>query len=254
MLVQNMSVHRIVVVTKRPYEAVAELSKHFDIVDEHGEMCIAIGGDGTFLEATRKVDCPILLIRGGERNSLGFHADARVDELPTVIERLKAGDYQVEKHRKLRVTQDSVSSDAVNDAVLFRANPVVIHFKVSYFDEEGRPEPLFPDTVKGDGVIVSSEIGSTGYNYFAGGPVILGADVATVTPICANHRCSIVSEKNFEVELVNNEASLQCDGVEVGRLAVGDTFTVSRSDRLVRIVRLTGMESFSRKLSRLHGF
>jgi len=249
-----MSVHHIVVLTKRPYEAVTELSKHFDIVEKQGEICIAIGGDGTFLEATRKLDCPILLIRGGERNSLGFHADAQLDELPTVIERLKAGDYQVEKHRKLRVTLERVSCEAVNDAVLFRANPGVIHFRVSYFDEEGRPESLFPDTVKGDGVIIASEIGSTGYNYFSSGPVILGGDVAAVTPICANHRYSIVSDKDFEVELLKNEGSLQCDGVEVGRLGVGDSFTVSRSNRLVRIIRLAGMESFSRKLSRLHGF
>jgi NAD+ kinase len=250
---RGMTVRRIVIVAKRPYEAVEELSKHFE-VGEQGEICVAIGGDGTFLEATRKVDCPILLIRSGEKNSLGFHADARLDEFPTVIERLKTGDYEVEEHRKLRITYGGASFHAVNDVVLFRANPGVIHFRVSYFDERGEVEPLFPDAVKGDGVIIASQIGSTAYNYFAHGPIILSGDMAVVTPIVANYRFSIVCDHDFRVELLKNVGSLQCDGVEVGRLKVNDTFTVSRSDRMVRIVRLRGMESFSEKLARLSRF
>ena len=248
-----MTVRRIVIITKQSYEAAKELSKHFEVGDQ-GEICVAIGGDGTFLEATRRVDCPILLVRTGEKNSLGFHADARLDELPTVIERLKTGDYHVEKHRKLRITHGEKSFDAVNDAVLFRANPGVIHFNVSYFNEKGEVEPLYPDVVKGDGVIITRQIGSTAYNYFAHGPIILNGDVAVVTPIAANHRFSIVSNGDFKIELLKNEGSLQCDGVEVERLKVNDVFTVSRSDKIVRTVRLRGMESFSGKLGRLIRF
>jgi len=250
---RGMAIRRIVIVSKRPYEAVRELSEHFEVGDQ-GEICVAIGGDGTFLEATRKVDCPILLIRGGEKDSLGFHADARLDALPKIIERLKRGDYDVEKHRKLRITYGGNSFDAVNDAVLFRANPAVIHFGVSYFDERGEEEPLFPGVIRGDGVIIARQIGSTAYNYFAHGPIILGGDVAVVTPIVANYRFSIVSDRHFKVELLKNVGSLQCDGIEVGRLKAHDAFTVTRSDKMVQIVRLRGMESFSEKLARLGSF
>jgi len=249
----DMAIRRIVIVAKRPYEAAKELSKHFEVEDQ-GEICVAIGGDGTFLEATRKVDCPILLVRSGEKNSLGFHADARLDELPAVIERLKTGEYRVDKHRKLRITYGGDSFYAVNDAVLFRANPGVIHFNVSYFGERGEEEPLFPDAVKGDGVIIARQIGSTAYNYFANGPIIFSGDVAVVTPIVANYRFSIITDHDFRVELLKNVGSLQCDGVEVGRLRVNDAFTVSRSDKIVEIVRLRGMESFSEKLRRLSSF
>jgi len=248
-----MTIKRIVIVSKRPYEATKELSKHFEVGDR-GEICVAIGGDGTFLEATRKVDCPILLIRSGEKNSLGFHADARLDELPTVIEKLKTGDYSVEKHRKLRIAYRGEFFDAVNDAVLFRANPGVIHFRVNYFDERGEVEPLYPDVVKGDGIIIARQIGSTAYNYFSHGPIILNGDVAVVTPIVANYRFSIVSDSDFRVELLKNVGSLQCDGAEIGRLGVNDFFTVSRSDKVVQIVRLRGTESFSEKLARLTDF
>jgi NAD+ kinase len=249
----GMAVQRIVIVSKRHYEAEEELSKYFE-VGEKGEICVAIGGDGTFLEATRKAECPILLIRSGEKNSLGFHADARVDELSTVIERLKNGSYHVEKYRKLRVTFDGNSFEAVNDVVLFRANPGVIHFRVSYFGERGEVEPLYPDVVRGDGIIISREIGSTAYNYYSHGPIILGGDVAVVTPICANYRFSIVSDHDLNVELLKNTGSLQCDGVEVVKLSVKDIFNVSRSDKSLQIVRLKGMESFSEKLARLSNF
>jgi len=246
-------IRRILVVSKRPYDAIRELSVHFE-VGTRGEICVAIGGDGTFLEATRKVDCPILLIRGGEKDSLGFRADARLDELPTVIERLKKGDYHLEEHRKLRIDYGGDSFEAVNDAVLFRANPGVIHLRVDYFDERGGVEPLFPDVVKGDGIIIARQIGSTAYNYFANGPIILSGDVAVVTSIVANYRFSSISDHDFRVELLKNVGSLQRDGVEVGRLKMHDAFTVSRSDKLVQIVRLRGMESFSRKLTRLSSF
>jgi NAD+ kinase len=248
-----MAIQRIVVISKRPSPEIKELSKHFEIC-EKGELCIAIGGDGTFLEAARKVDCPILLIRSGETNSLGFHASAHMQELPQVIKRLKKGDYSVEKHRKLRVTYRGDSFEAVNDAVLLRASLGTIHFKVDYFDERGSLEALYPGTVRGDGLIISREIGSTAYNYFANGPIILDGDIAVVTPICANYSFSIVSDHDFSIELLKNAGFLSCDGVKVGELDVNDVFYVSRSDKIVQIVRFKGMESFSGKLSRLIDF
>ncbi|MCJ7633038.1 NAD(+)/NADH kinase [Candidatus Bathyarchaeota archaeon] len=248
-----MAIQRIVVVTKRPSPEIKELSKHFEI-GEKGELCVAVGGDGTFLEAARKVDCPILLIRSGETNSLGFHASVNLQELPKVIERLKKGDYSVEKHRKLRVTYRGDSFEAVNDAVLFRANLGAIHFKANYFDDRGSLEPLYPGIVRGDGIIISREIGSTAYNYFAHGPIILDRDIAVVTPICANYRFSIVSDHDFSIELLKNTGFLNCDGVKVGGLDINDAFSVSRSDKIVQLVRFKGMESFSGKLSRLIDF
>jgi NAD+ kinase len=250
--VSAMVIQRIVVVTKRPSTEIKELSKHFEIGDK-GELCVAIGGDGTFLEAARKVDCPILLIRSGETNSLGFHATANLQELPKIIERLNKGDYYVEKYRKLRITFRGNSFEAVNDAVLFREN-LAIHFKANYFDGGGSLEPLYPSIVRGDGIIISREIGSTAYNYLAHGPIILDKDIAVVTPICANYRFSIVSDHDFSIELLKNRGFLNCDGMKVGELDVNDTFYVSRSDKSVQIVRFKGSESFSGKLSRLIDF
>ena len=249
----STEVSRISVIARRKYPEIQELAKHFDIADK-GDLCVAIGGDGTFLKAARSFDCPILLVRSGEQNSLGFHADTNLQQLSTVIERLKKGDYYLEKHRKLRVSFQDDNFEAINDAVLFRANLEVIHFKVRYFDERGGSEALYPGVVRGDGIIVARQIGSTAYNYFAHGPIILSGDVSVVTPIAANYRFSIVSDHDFSVELLKNSGFLNYDGVEIGKLEEGDMFNVSRSDKSIKIVRFNLAESFSEKLARLSHF
>jgi NAD+ kinase len=249
----STEVGRISIIARRKYPEIQELEKHFDIV-EKGDLCLAIGGDGTFLKAARSFDCPILLVRSGEQNSLGFHADTNLQQLPTVIERLKKGDYYLEKHRKLRVSFQDDNFEAINDAVLFRANLDVIHFKVNYFDDRGEAKALYPGVVRGDGIIVARQIGSTAYNYFAHGPIILSGDVSVVTPIAANYRFSIVSNHDFSVELLKNTGFLNYDGVEIGKLVEGDIFTVSRSDKSIKIVRFDWAESFSEKLARLSHF
>ncbi len=248
-----MPLRRISIVSKRLYPAAEELEKHFEVGKE-GEICIAIGGDGTFLEAVRKHDCPILLIRGGEADSLGFHADATLWELPSVIERLKAGAYTVEKQAKLRITFGNNVFEATNEAALLRATPSAIHCKVDYYDDQGLRSPLYPGDIRGDGVIVSRQIGSTAYNYYTRGPILFGVDVAVVTPVTANYRFSIVCDRSFHVELKKSIGCLEYDGIEVGQLEKGNTFTVSRSDKTVSIVRLDALESFSEKLRRLLAF
>ncbi len=248
-----MALRRISIVNKRPYPAVEELAKHFE-VGKDGEICIAIGGDGTFLEATRNHDCPILLVRGGETDSLGFHADATLKELPTVIERLKTGAYTVEKQAKLRITFGGNVFQATNEAALLRATPSAIHCKVDYYDDSGRESPLYPGDIRGDGVIISRQIGSTAYNYYTRGPILFGVDVAVVTPVTANYRFSIVCDRCFHVELRKSIGCLEYDGIEAAHLKKGDAFTVSRSDKMVSIVRLDALESFAEKLGRLLAF
>ena len=238
---------------RKDYPEVVRIEENFEVCDE-GEICLAIGGDGTFLEAAKEFDLPILHIRGGERDSLGFHADVDLGDVDEIVGELKSNRYSVEEYSKLRIACKSRVYDAVNDAVLFRAKTKSIHFKVYHYDEEGNKAPLYPNDVKGDGVIFSRQIGSTAYNFSAHGPIIYGVDVVAITPILANFRFSIVSDGDFSVEVIKNVGSLQCDGVEIDRLSRGETFTVSRSEKVVKVVKLKKTESFSEKLARLCNF
>lgn len=248
-----MAINSISIVKKKFYPEIAELENNFQISDD-GELCVAIGGDGTFLRAAKSFTCPILHIRGGERDSLGYHAEITISDIRLAIKKLKQGEYSIDRYPKLRIAYRNRTYNAINDAILFRAGSRGIHFTVNYYDCNGNEVPLFPGTIRGDGLIFAREIGSTAYNYFAHGPILLDIDGVVVTPISANYDFSIVSNKNFRITLTKSVAVLECDGKNISKLYRGDSFTVTKSDRVVQVVRLQEGEKFSDKLARLEGF
>lgn len=247
-----MEIKRIKVVEKRDYPEVRKLYKFFEVSND-GEICLAVGGDGTFLKAAREFEGPILPVRGGEKDSLGFHADFTVLDIDEIIMNLMETSYTVDEYSKLRVTFKGEVHEAVNDIVLSRATPKAIHCRIYYFDDKER-QPLYPQDLKGDGVIFSGQIGSTAYNYSAHGPIIYEMDAIAVTPITANYTISVVSKKNFYTEVTKNAAILEYDGIELDKLSSGDSFTVEESDKKVKVISLRRRESFSQKLARLHVF
>ncbi len=253
MATKNLSIECVSIVKKRSYPELEIIEKNLQISD-HGEICLAIGGDGTFLRAAGKFDCPILHIRSEEKNSLGCRADVSLSEIEEVIADLKQGRYLIERYPKLRIKYQNHTYNAVNDAVLFRAGPKAIHFAVKYYDDEGNELPLYPEDVRGDGIIFTRQIGSTAYNYFAHGPILFDVDTFIVTPISANQTFSIITDKGFRIEITKSIGFLEYDGVNIAKLQVGNSFTVTKSDKTVKIVRLKRREKFSDKLTRLKSF
>jgi len=247
-----MGIKRIKLVEKRDYPEVRKLYKFFEVSND-GEVCLAVGGDGTFLKAAREFEGPILPVRGGEEDSLGFHADFTVRDMDEIILNLTDSLYTIREYPKLQVAFKNNIYEAVNDVALLRATPKTIHCRIYYY-ENGERELLYPKDLKGDGVIFSGQIGSTAYNYFAHGPIIYGLDAIVVTPILASYDVSVVSKKVFYTEVTKNIATLESDGVELGKLSTGDSFIVEESDKKVKIITLRKKESFSQKFSRLHRF
>lgn len=248
-----MSIQRVSIVKKRAYPELETVEKNFQISD-NGEIYLAVGGDGTFLRASEKFDCPILHIRSEDRNSLGYHADVSLPEINEIVADLKQGRYVIERYPKLRITCLNQTYNAVNDAVLFRAGQKTVHFAVDYYDSEGNELPLYPGDVRGNGIIFAQQIGSTAYNYFARGPILFDVDAFVVTPISANYAFSIVTNRGFRVEIMKSIGFLEYDGVNIAKLRVGDSFKVTKSDKTVKIIRLRRREKFSDKLARIKNF
>ena len=144
------------------------------------DFIITIGGDGTILRTCLAVpkSKPILAINMGVR---GFLTEVEPKEAYSALDRTLNGDFKIEKCTKLAVSADGKAlPDALNDVVISAGEPSKILYTQIYKDDE----PILK--CQADGLIVSTQTGSTGYSLSAGGPVLdPEVEAAVLTPICS---------------------------------------------------------------------
>ena len=245
---------KIKIVKNKDYKELKPLYASFDVGNE-AEMCIAVGGDGTFVRAAQEYSGPILPIRSEERGSIGYYSDVNLDDIDFVVRSLKHGKFSVEKlENKIEIEYKGKSYYAVNEALMHNVLEEV-SFKI-YEIKNGKRQEIYPYVMSGDGILITSSIGSTAYNKSAGGPILLVPDVMCLTFLNADgpYRNSIVvdSSKVIEIEVVKYNGVLRYDGIEIKLLKPGDKFRVRVSKRELRIVRLEGRrEELARKLDRI---
>ena len=210
---------------------------------------VALGGDGTMLGAMRMmVERPVPVL-GVNHGNLGFLVEVTPDQLPRALQRLAAGDFSIEQYECLQASVDRpgvVARYGFNDVVLApagRTGPVSVDLTVN---------DLRYGYYRGDAVVVSTPIGSTAYNYAAGGPVLspsCGAVVITpVTPMSGISR-SIVLGDDDQVSLTlapdSAVATVDVDGTSSGDLGHGDRLTITTRPNVAQVVRLSAAEHAS---------
>nr|WP_199316492.1 NAD(+) kinase [Chroococcidiopsis sp. [FACHB-1243]] len=158
--------------------------------DSEMKLAFVLGGDGTVLAAARLVapsGIPMLSLNTGH---MGFLTEAYLNQLPQALEKVLAGEYEVEERAMLVVKVlrgEGVLWEALclNEMVLHR-EPLtcMCHFEIAV----GRHAPV---DIAADGVIVSTPTGSTAYSLSAGGPVVTpGVPVLQLVPICPHSLAS----------------------------------------------------------------
>lgn len=138
-------------------------------------LVISLGGDGTLLRAARTVGYSGVPIVGISYGHLGFLTCSGPDDLFRTVSDALAG----ELHASHRATLDIVAEFdlpdgssrrerrmALNDLALNRGpRGDVVSFEVSVSGNH-------IDNLRGDGFVVSTATGSTGYALAAGGPIV----------------------------------------------------------------------------------
>ncbi len=244
---------KITIIAKKNYKEISKLRKNFEVVND-GEIYIAIGGDGTFIRAAQTTDKPILFIRDNDDSSLGYHSDISIDDLDFAIERLKKRDFIVDGvSNKIELSYNKSNYYAINEVSI---NNIAeeISFAV-YQRKKGKRSRIYPFLMSGDGMLVTSALGSTAYNKSAGGPIILAQDVMCITFLNPDGPYSnpiVIGGKSLvEVEVVKYKGILRYDGKDIAMLSPGKRFDVRLSDRKINIVRFRGRnEGFADKLER----
>lgn len=214
------------------------------------DLLICFGGDGTILHASKAATRAGIPVLGVNIGTMGFMAELESSEL-SLLSRLAEGDYTVEKRMMLHVKAEHegqilLEEDALNDAVITKgAVARTVQMAVSCDDVEMM-------SFGGDGVIVCTPTGSTGYSISAGGPIVEPtAENIIVTPICAHDMRSKTvvtsAQRQITVEIGRigrKSAFLSVDGGRALRLGMGDKVTVTRSEFYTRLVHLSKRSFF----------
>lgn len=226
------------------------------------DCVIVLGGDGTLLQAAADLvdrDIPFLGINLG---TLGFLAEVNQSGITNALDQLMADEYDIEKRLMLHgviYEGHEIIDDcrALNDIVIARKGSLqIINFSI-YVNGQ------LLHRYHGDGMIVATPTGSTGYSLSAGGPVVEPtADLMLLTPICPHsmqNRSIVLSpDDTIEIEIESNrDGSLQeveaiCDGSHKVTLQTGDRLVVKKSKKTTGIVKLSQvsfLEVLQRKLS-----
>ena len=209
------------------------------------DLLIAFGGDGTILHLSRTAALHHVPVLGINLGSLGFMSELEAHELDRLRD-LKNWDFTVESRMMLDVTifrEDKAvfSNIALNDAVISKG-AVARVVRLDIFTEEGRLTK-----VTGDGVVIATPTGSTGYSMAAGGPIVEPtARNLLITPICAHstrNSCYVLSPDHV-ITVETSDANrkfvyLSADGGKAFSLKNGDRIRVRQSKFDMRLVRLS---------------
>lgn len=215
------------------------------------DLLIVLGGDGTLLGVARdingKYDVPILGVNIG---NLGFLSSIEIQDFSEALKKIKNGQYIIQNRILLECTMlnqdDNDKGKALNDVVIARGTlsrmakfEVFIDNKLYY-------------RFKGDGLIVSTPTGSTGYSFSAGGPFIYpDVDVIILTPICPHTRGMqpIVLKSSSEIlikaENYNGEIYLTFDGQEAKQINDNTSIIIKNAKQIAKILLFDNYDYFN---------
>jgi len=141
---------------------------------EGSDLLLSIGGDGTILRAAQVAVYGPTPVTGVNVGKLGFMTELTVDEVIEKLPALLAGKGWIDERSLLEAELSPAdagsrrldTSYALNDVVVTRSTVARVVYVTASIDGE----PL--TTYKGDGVIIATATGSTGYSLAAGGPIL----------------------------------------------------------------------------------
>ncbi len=225
-------------------------SKH--LVPENLLCVFVLGGDGTFLSASRWIGNRKIPVHGIKFGDVGFLAETEDDaELYKLAEKVISGDFEVE-HRMRLITkvfrQNKVIAEGLvlNDVVINKGALARLANIITYIDDN------YLTTFRSDGLIISTPTGSTAYSLAAGGPVVHPAVPGViVTPICpftlTNRPIILPDSVEIKIKLDDkaNDIILTFDGQEGLEIKKGDTILIKKSPFPLELIKLPNRNYFN---------
>lgn len=223
-----------------------EIGRLEDLTDEVS-LVVVIGGDGTMLSVVRRLKGRELPLLGVNLGTKGFMTALEPENIGMIVEAAR-GNYGISKRMMLDVSLVREGVEVCRDRAL---NDAVIHGYGDCVSVTAWCNGQRMTGFSGDGVILSTPTGSTGYSMSAGGPIVEpDAENIILSPICAHvmgARTFVLSpERQIMIKTEKahgRRAYLSIDGNSVCDLENGDLLHVKRSEHHTLMVSM-GLKSF----------
>ncbi len=216
------------------------------------DFALVLGGDGTILHMASpaaRYGKPILGINLG---TMGFLTELDLSGLE-LLKLIEEDKHTLDPRLMLDVRVVDTDGNTVfeatglNDASIVKGD-VSKTVRLAVYVNDRRVM-----TFSGDGVVVCTPTGSTGYSLSAGGPIIEpSSSCIAVTPVCPHSLAikSFVVSGDRVVEIrppkQDNTVHLSVDGYQNHDVREGERVIIRRSDKSVSLIRLRGVGFYER--------
>jgi NAD+ kinase len=211
---------------------------------DRADLIVVLGGDGTLLGVARLVASQSIPILGVNLGGLGFLTEVTIQEARPALERVLAGDYEVDRRIMLEAIVDRASEEttqsfqAFNDVVVGKG-PLGRMLQLEVF-ANGKHFCSY----RADGLIIATPTGSTAYALSAGGPIIYPTlNAIVLAPICPHTLSNrpVVLPDTYEIEIhvkaPDHDTTVTVDGQESSQLGPSDIIRIHRGRHVVSLIR-----------------
>ncbi len=213
---------------------------------EASDLIITMGGDGTLIGVCRNITKNSPPIFGVNMGHLGFITEFAKAEFFDQLEETLKGNYEL---NRLCLFQVEVFAKTDEKSILkgyFLNDAVVTNNQISRMltlSVESEGENIY--NLSGDGLIVSTPIGSTAYSLAAGGPIIHPmVNAMTLTPICPHsltHRPLVVPDSSYVIIRAakpDDSIKLTLDGQQSVVLSATDFVKITKKkNKIVQLIK-----------------
>jgi len=202
------------------------------------EAVVAIGGDGTVLQAAAEALEQGIPVCGINVGRVGYLAEVAEAEIGDLAEAIGNDGFTIRQHSVLSVSTADDSAIAINDVVVEKVvSQRIIEVAVTINE---RPLAKY----RTDGMIVATPLGSTAYSLSAGGPIVdPSLDAIIMTPVAPHSlltRAIVLAPDavvTFSV-VGDRPARINVDGRELCTVEPEEAISIQRADTTVRFLTL----------------
>src|SRR5262245_9102524 len=213
----------------------------------NADVALGFGGDGAILRAARQMGYRQTPVLGINLGRLGFLADIHPDDFSECFLQVVQKNFAVSKHLMFECLIET--GDGSKAQTILGLNEVVVHAMppVRMLELELEVDGVAVSRFGGDGLIISSPIGSTAHNLSAGGPILAQElNAFVITPICPHtltYRPIVESsERTYAIRLSRGEerAAVIVDGQPAGEITPRHQTTIRRAPVTFQLVKVAG--------------